>query len=42
MTELELFFDWLRNKQANKKLTQTMVDGVTLVVKKRTGQDEQH
>ena len=28
MTELELFFDWLRNKQANKKLTQTMVDGV--------------
>ena len=28
MRELELFFDWLRNKQANKKLTQTMVDGV--------------
>ena len=28
MTELELFFDWLRTKQANKKLTQTMVDGV--------------
>ena len=27
MTELELF-DWLRTKQANKKLTQTMVDGV--------------
>ena len=28
MTELELFFDWLRTKQSNKKLTQTMVDGV--------------
>ena len=28
MTELELFFDWLRTKQSNKKLTQNMVDGV--------------